>query len=119
MKHALKNLWKNNKVLVLAFLAACIVMAFFAVQMVSHWIYWNDPARIDQDIAAWMTLRYVMQSWNVPPNVVGEVLGLGPDNRPPPNTTLKMLADQQDVPIATLIENLTKAVTEFKVAPHD
>lgn len=35
-----------------------------------------DPAHQDQDLAAWMTPRYVAQSYKLPPNVLGPALFL-------------------------------------------
>ena len=60
---------------VLAFLAAIL----FAVRFTVAWVYWSDPARVDQDIAEWMTPGYVARSWSVPHEVVLDALGTIPD----------------------------------------
>ena len=57
---------------------------FFAVRLVASWIYWNDPAHRDVEIAPWMTPRYVAHSWRLPPEVVAETLDLDPPAGPPP-----------------------------------
>lgn len=75
----LRQLWREHRLLLLAFLLALAVTVFFAIRMAVFWIYWADPAHRNQAIEAWMTPRYIAHSWDVPPPVVGAALGLEPD----------------------------------------
>ena len=67
----MKHLWDQHRFAVSAFVIAIVCLGYFAFQTVSSAIYWMDPAHQDQDLAAWMTLRYVAQSYKPPANVLG------------------------------------------------
>ena len=110
MTAALKHLWADNKILSLAFLAAFVVTLFFGVRMVMFSMYWNDPAHQNQEIVGWMTPRYIAYSWNVPPKLVAEALGLPLDGRGK-RTTLKDIADTQGVSVSTLASSVKAALT--------
>ena len=72
----MKHLWDQHRFAVSAFVIAIVCLVYFAFQTVSSAIYWMDPAHQDQDLAAWMTPRYVAQSYKLPPNVLGPALFL-------------------------------------------
>ena len=70
----MRRLWRDHRLLTAAFLLAVALTTFFAVRLVASWIYWNDPAHRDAEIAPWMTPRYVAHSWRLPPEIVAETL---------------------------------------------
>lgn len=39
----MRRLWRQYRLLSIAFLLAGALTAFFAVRLVASWIYWNDP----------------------------------------------------------------------------
>lgn len=61
------------------FVLATVAAVFFAVRFTVAWVYWSDPARVEQDIADWMTPGYVARSWSVPREVVLDAVGAIPD----------------------------------------
>jgi hypothetical protein len=69
---SIKDLWRHNRILLVAFVTALSLAGFFGVKAASQMIYWADPAHQDQTIAGWMTPRYVGQSYQVPPAVIEE-----------------------------------------------
>ena len=76
MLTAARNLWRKHRFLVIAFITALVVTAFFAARLVVFSLYWAEPARQDQPVEGWMTPRYVALSYDLPPGVVREVLEL-------------------------------------------
>lgn len=114
MIHTFRLLWQRNKWLMIAFMASAALMLFFAGSAAKQWLYWNDPAHRNQVIQGWMTPRYVMNSWSVPPRAIADVLGLDPENRPPRPLNLDQIAYDLDIPTATLIAQLTIAIQDFK-----
>jgi hypothetical protein len=108
----IKLLWRDNKLLFSGFVLALAVMVFFAVRSIAFWVYWADPAHRNQDIQAWMTPRYVAHSWHVPPEFVGEALGLKPGSG---RTTIgEVAATLPDVSIEELIARLTADIIAFR-----
>ncbi len=105
-------LWKNNKLLLSAFVAAVAVMVFFAVRLTFFVIYWNDPAHRDQALEPWMSLGYVSHSWHVPREALIERLGVrtGEGFGPRP---LEEIAKEQGVPYDEFAKRVDEAVQQL------
>jgi len=58
--------------LVVSFLAVIIL----SITMLADAVYFNDPRHRDESLKAWMTPRYVALSYDLPPPVVRELLGI-------------------------------------------
>jgi hypothetical protein len=78
------------------------------VRLTVFWIYWADPDHHNQAIAGWMTPRYVANSWHVPPEAVGNALGLNVEK--PRRITLDQLARERGVPLSDLVDKLQAAI---------
>ena len=76
----LKELWRSNKLLFLAFLVAATLTTIFLVRTIVFTVYWADPARRDQTIEPWMTIRYVSYSWELPRAEMIKALGFEPES---------------------------------------
>ncbi|MBL1406017.1 MAG: hypothetical protein COC17_05680 [Hyphomicrobiales bacterium] len=74
----IQNFLKQNWILVLIMIAAVMALLFFVFSFVSNIIYFNDPLHKDQALKAWMTPRYVVMSYDLPPRIVAEVMNLTP-----------------------------------------
>lgn len=72
----MKHLWNQHRIALSAFVIALCALGYFAFQTISSAIYWMDPSHQDQALAAWMTPRYVAQSYKLPPQVLGPALFL-------------------------------------------
>ncbi len=105
-------LWKNNKLLLSAFVAAIAVTLFFAVRFTLFVIYWNDPAHRNQAIEPWMTLGYISHSWHVPREALIERLGVrsGVGGGPRP---LDKIAEDQGIPYDDFAERVDEAVQQL------
>jgi hypothetical protein len=55
----------------------------FASGFVREALYFSDPAHQQQDLALWMSPRYVGKSWDLPPDVIVRTMELAPDNAQP------------------------------------
>lgn len=105
---ALGRLWREHRLVLLAFAAAVAVTLFFALRTAVFWIYWSDPARRDLAIEGWMTPGYVARSWRVEGAVIAEALGLGPGEAH--GRTLGEIAAARGVPLAELEAAVAAAI---------
>lgn len=108
-----KRLWAAAPVATVILAAALAVSLFFAVRMTMFWIYWNDPAHREQEIAGWMTPGYIAHSWQVPREVVLKALNAP---MPPPNgpMNLRELAEANGMTVDELIAAAQTAIAEFR-----
>lgn len=112
MVSKLKRIWKAAPLATALLLAALAVTVFFAVRLTLGWIYWADPAHRDQQIADWMTPRYVALSWQVPPEVVAEALGLSPHQGRP--QSLEAIAQARGERPEALIQAIEAAIARYR-----
>jgi hypothetical protein len=97
-------------------IVALIGILVFGVRAVNSSRAWRDaPA---EDIAAWMTPRYVAMSQHVPPRVIEDVITAG-DDVVRHKTTLEDIALMQGTDIDQLIIQLETAINDFKDARRD
>lgn len=104
---------KRRWLLIAAFGVALAATLFFAVRMTMTAAHWEPGAADDRPLQPWMTPRYVAHARHVPPEVVGEALGLDP-RRPPRRMTLAELAAMRGVPVSQLIALLDEAVAAHR-----
>ncbi len=95
MLTVVRTFWRKHRLLLLAFIAAIAVTAFFAVRLLVFTLYWADPDHRRQSLEDWMTPRYVAHSYNLPHDVVREVLEL--DAEEGKRRTLADIADASDL----------------------
>lgn len=107
-----KRMWSAAPVATALMALALVLALVFGVRAVRGYLYWHDPAHHDQTIAGWMSPRYVALSWNVPPEVVGNALGL--DREKPKRMTLSELAQERGVTLADLASQLQTAIEAFR-----
>lgn len=95
-----------------ALAAALLIAAVFALRLTHAALTWQAVPE-DAALAGWMTPRYVVQSWDVPPALVAETLGLERDGIGR-RVTLEALAEARGVPPATLVEALEAAISTHR-----
>lgn len=115
MRARLRHLWQDHRKPLLGFVAALLLTVFFAVRMIVATIYWMDPAKQDQPLAGWMTPRYVAQSYQLPPEVLGPALFLDED-APPMRRSLEKIAANNGVTLAELQTRVDAAATAWRAA---
>ncbi len=111
----IKDLWRHNRLALLAFVGVVCVAGFFGFKSASQFIYWNDPRHQDQPLAGWMTPRYVGQSYNIPPEIVLQALDIVNDG-PPRRITLDRLADEQGITLDEMQTRVESAVQDWRDA---
>lgn len=112
MISSVRRMWTAAPVATVILAVALTASAVFGVRTVASWVYWNDPAHIDQPIAGWMTPRYVALSWAIPRDVMLDTLSLG--DAGPKRRSLNKLADAKGIPVETLISQLELAIAEHR-----
>jgi ABC-type dipeptide/oligopeptide/nickel transport system permease component len=105
---ALARLWRDHRLLVLAFCGAVLLGLGFGVRSALYWAHWSDPASRDAQIEGWMTPRYVALSWGVDREVVAGALGLDPGGGR--RQTLAEIAQAKGVPLAEVEAALMAAI---------
>ena len=106
--------FSRHPVLGSGFLLALGLVVFFAARSVAALVYWSDPAHRDQPIEGWMTPRYVVQSWQLPPEVMTEILNAGP--MPDRRRTLGEIAEDQGITLHDLATRITAATDAHRAA---
>ncbi len=105
------RLWREHRILFLTFLAAIALALLFAIRAAMFAIHWHGTPP-NPPLAGWMTPRFVSHSWHVPPEVVGNALGL--DQEQPRRVTLDDLATERGLPVEELIGDLQTAIDSFR-----
>ncbi len=113
-----KVLWSHHRGLLLAFIAMLCVAGYFAVNAVAAAIYWNDPRHQDQALAGWMTPRYVAQSYDLPPRILGPALFFEPGD-PPRRRRLEDIASANNVTLEELQQRVIEAAAAFRDGRDD
>jgi hypothetical protein len=78
---------------------ALAALIWFATGFVREALYFSDPAHRQQDLALWMSPRYVGKSWDLPPEVIVTTMDLQPDNVQP---TLRQVIDHLGITLEEL-----------------
>lgn len=118
MLDRIKTLWAHHRLAMVAFLALFCIAGFFAFNAIAAAVYWNDPRHQDQPLAAWMTPRYVAQSYDIPPDVLGPALFIDP-TEPPRRLRLEDIATANGVTLETLQQRITEATAIFRASRDD
>ena len=109
MIRTFRKLWATNRLLLMGFTAAFAITLFFGIRVISSAIYWNDPAHRNQTIEGWMTIRYVANSWQVPPKVIVDALASPPSREGRP-VRLQDIALSEGITVEELRERLNAAI---------
>jgi hypothetical protein len=107
-----RHLWQRHRWLLLGFLAALALTLFFAGRAAVFAVYWSQHR--DEAIAGWMTPGYIAHSWQLPPEVMGEALGLAREDGEGRRLTLAEIADDRGVPVETLASEIEAAIVAFR-----
>jgi hypothetical protein len=76
---------KNNKIPLGILGVSIVAFAYFSSGFVANLVYFADPRHQNQPLEGWMTPRYVGMSYDLPPNILDDVMELRPkvDKRKP------------------------------------
>lgn len=95
-------------------LASVVALLFFSSGFIANLIYFADPRHQNQPLEAWMTPKYVVMSYDLPPKYVDDVMGLRPkiDKRKP----LKDVLEDLDITIEELQIKVDAAQAEHRAS---
>lgn len=110
----IQNFLKQNWILVSIMTVALMALLFFVFSFISNLIYFNDPQHKDQSLRAWMTPRYVVMSYDLPPRIVGEVMNLRP--RVDKRRLLSQVADDLNITLEELTVRIRAAAKEHRAS---
>lgn len=99
--------------LLAGFVLAAALTAFFAIRFLHGAADWTESVPKDPPIAGWMTPRYVVRAWDVPPEVVATALGLEGSGIGRRITLSELAADRGETPEA-LAARLEAAIAAFR-----
>ena len=105
--NAAGSLWRKHRFLFLAFITAIVVTLFFAARLLLFTLYWSDPAHHDQPLEGWMTPRYIAHSYDLPPDVVRDLLEVEPANGK--RRTLEEIVKSSDLTIEEIQKRVDQA----------
>ena len=86
---------RSRPSLVIAFVLALALAAFFGGRIVVRAIYWANPAHHNQTIQGWMTVGYIGRSWGVDPEELDRLAGFPlPDEKGRPQPLVEIARDR-------------------------
>ncbi|MAM60110.1 hypothetical protein [Maritimibacter sp. UBA3975] len=104
---------KRHPILFAGFVLALVAVVLFTARTVHDAIRWDDYFGHEPEIAGWMTPRYIVRTWNVPPEILAEVLDIEPGEAPR-KTISELAVERGETPpeLADRIETVIEAWRE-------
>lgn len=106
----LRFLVKRHPMPTALLVVALAFLVWFATAFVREALYFSDPAHQQQDLALWMSPRYVGKSWDLPPEVIVQTMELDADNAQP---TLKEVTADLGISLEELQVRIEAAKAEL------
>nr|WP_321445708.1 hypothetical protein [uncultured Cohaesibacter sp.] len=113
MLKALRYFWKEQPLALSAFLLALAFLLFFGVRFALHFTYFHDPIRRNQALEPWMSPKYVGMSYQLPPEVIRNVMQL--DRFEGKRVTVKKVAEGLDISLKELERRVRDAQSKVKI----
>lgn len=104
----MRRLWNRHPVLTAIFAVALVVSLGFGIRAIVVTV--RLAGMEDRPLAGWMTPRYIVNVYDVPPEVVSRVLELPEQSSP--RQPLDAIARAQGRPVAEIIDALRAAIAE-------
>lgn len=104
MRTTIDDLWRHNRLALVALILVGLLTAAFATRTVVHWLVFPADDLFTTGIEGWMTPNYVARVYHLDREAVRAALELPPDM--PHRMTLRDIAQARDLPVAILTEPL-------------
>jgi len=108
---------RQNWQLLAVFLVSIGVACWFLAGVVLDLVYFHDPRHQDQPLQAWMTPKFVVMSYDLPRDVVADLLDL-PEGGPG-SLTMADIAREQGVTLGELTDIVRSAADAHREARDD
>ena len=109
----LKIFAQKHWLLLSTMLTALGVVIWIGGSILLDVIYFNDPRHQDQKLKSWMTPRYVVMSYDLPRDVVAEILQLNEGDR---RKKLGRIADEMGMSMGGLTDMVRGAADRYREA---
>ncbi|MDZ4134196.1 MAG: hypothetical protein U1D06_01200 [Paracoccaceae bacterium] len=96
--------------LVAAFALAAVVTGFFVLRAAMFAIDWADPAQAQHPVEGWMTPRYIVHTYHLPPDLLAQVLEA--ERGDSPRKSLTEIARARGVPLPELIGRIEALIEQ-------
>lgn len=106
-----QTFFRQNWPVLLVFVGALGAALWYSGNVVLDMIYFNDPRHQDETLKAWMTPRYIVMSYDLPREMVAEILELEPDDR---GRNLSTIAEARGMTLDEMTERVRAAAEEFR-----
>lgn len=106
----MKKLAWHQWLLIGIFLLALFGAGFFGFRAIRRAVYWHNHR--DEQIRPWMSIQYVAHSYDIPPHVLFEALGL--EWTPHDKRPLRVIAHEEHRSAEELISQLEEAIKRFR-----
>lgn len=111
-KPKLKKFLRVHWLPVGGFVLFSTLAVWFGFTFMADAIYFNDPKHKDEELKAWMTPRYIVMSYELPREVVFEVLELS--GEPGPGWRMSSVAAAQDMTLDELAAKVREAAKTYR-----
>jgi hypothetical protein len=115
MTRFLPTLWmfvRKNRLVVSVLVIATCALIWFGANMISNFLYFNDPRHQDLALKGWMTPKYIVLSYDLPRQNVADILGItSKDQR---GTPMRDIAEGMGVTLDELTEIVRAAAAEYR-----
>ncbi len=95
------------------FLLSSVIALFFSFTFLANAIYFNDPKHQDEALKDWMTPKYIVMSYDIPREIVADILGLD-DNDRGKGLRLKEVAESQNLSLDQLTVKIRNVAQTYR-----
>ncbi len=106
MKKTFKLMWRQHRVLLLAFIVSALFAALMLLRLTVLIVYFSHNR--DAELLGWMPLGYISHSYNVDTDILAKAVGLPASA--PMRTSLDKIAAMQGRPLADVERDILAAI---------
>ena len=112
MRPLISDLWHHHRWLLVAFSTALVLTLFFAVKLFLFAPHWMGPRPDPGPIAGWMTPKFLVHAYHLPPGGLERTLGYAFQQKNP--QTLSEIAVAKGVTVIALIAKIQAQIDKMK-----
>ena len=105
---------RKNLLLVSLTVLTLVVIFWFGFRLLADFLYFNDPRNVDVDLKGWMTPRFIGITYDLPRELVFEVLELSPESAR--GQRLRFVAEDLGLTLDELTEKVRAAAKVYRAA---
>ncbi len=106
MKQIFQTMWREHRVLLVAFIVSALVTFLLVLRLTVQVVYFSQNR--DAELVGWMPLGYISHSYNIDTDILSQAVGLPADA--PMHTSLEKIAEMQGRPLADVEQDILDAV---------